>query len=127
MSDEMHSLSVELWPTYAQAVSQLFLAVQVHKGQPVLAIQASPSAISMLQVAADAIERQLIVVPADSTPDDLNQQLADLQPAVVVCVPEIFGWASKLAFLNGVSAIYTCGETGEGTLLSRALHGKVTA
>jgi len=58
----------------------------------------------------------------DSTPALWEAQMAEIKPAVVVCAPEMFGWMSKLAFLNGAAAIYTCGEAGEGTLLFRASH-----
>jgi len=55
---------------------------------------------------------------------ELDYFIADAEPAVLVCAPRYFGWASKLAFARGVRNVFTldadvAGPRG-GTLLDRA-------
>lgn len=65
---------------------------------------------------------RLVGLPVDAQAATVELAIAKHRPGVVVCVPEIFGWVSKQAFLGHCMAIYTCGEEGEGTLLDRARH-----
>jgi malonyl-CoA/methylmalonyl-CoA synthetase len=65
-----------------------------------------------------------VYVPLNTAyqPAEVESFIADAEPAVVVCVPERFGWVSKLAFRAGARAVFTLGADRSGTLLERAAH-----
>jgi malonyl-CoA/methylmalonyl-CoA synthetase len=48
--------------------------------------------------------------------------IGDAEPAVFVCRPLDFVWASKLAFAAGTSHVFTLGDDRSGSLLERATH-----
>jgi malonyl-CoA/methylmalonyl-CoA synthetase len=51
---------------------------------------------------------------------EIEYFLGNAEPAVLVCSPRNFGWASKLAFRLGVRNVFTLGDERDGTLLDRA-------
>lgn len=112
----------EPWAQAAAQISPLLQALPLPAGAPILLILQGAQAHAAVTAAAAALALAVVSMPHDSTPDGVAKAMADTQPCVVVCAPEIFGWVSKLAFLGGSLAIYTCGEDGEGTLLDRAAH-----
>jgi malonyl-CoA/methylmalonyl-CoA synthetase len=51
---------------------------------------------------------------------ELAYFIGNAEPAVLVCSPRNFGWASRLAFTAGVGHVFTLGDDRRGTLLDRA-------
>jgi malonyl-CoA/methylmalonyl-CoA synthetase len=51
---------------------------------------------------------------------ELAHFIGDAEPAVLVCAPRHFGWASKLAFQAGTAYVFSLGEERNGSLLDRA-------
>ena len=51
---------------------------------------------------------------------EIEYFIGNAEPAVLVCSPRNFGWASKLAFRLGVRNVFTLGDDRDGTLLERA-------
>ena len=112
----------EPWALAAAQVPQLFQSLVPPRGAPILLMVSARHAQAAVQAAAAVLDVGVVSMPVDSTPEGVRQAIAQTQPYVVVCAPEVFGWVSKLAFLEGCLAIYTCGQEGEGTLLDRASH-----
>ena len=54
--------------------------------------------------------------------DEIGYFIGDAEPAVFVCAPKDFVWASKLAFAAGTSFVFTLGDDHSGSLLERATH-----
>ena len=52
--------------------------------------------------------------------DEIGYFLGDAEPAVFVCAPKDFAWASKLAFAAGTPYVFTLGDDRSGSLLERA-------
>lgn len=110
------------WQSFVQPIARLFQCVPIAKGRAVLVMLASEEARSAVCAAVHALEGECVELAFDAAPAEVEQAILRQQPVVVVCAPEIFGWVSKIAFVARSSAIYTCGENGEGTLLARAAH-----
>ncbi|MGZ8259887.1 MAG: malonate--CoA ligase [Caldimonas sp.] len=53
---------------------------------------------------------------------EIGYFLGDAEPAVFVCAPKDFVWASKLAFAAGTRWVFTLGDDRGGSLLERATH-----
>ncbi|MBK1711801.1 malonate--CoA ligase [Rubrivivax gelatinosus] len=51
---------------------------------------------------------------------EIEYFVADAEPAVLVCTPRHFGWASRIAFQAGTAHVFTLGDDRRGTLLDRA-------
>ncbi|NBT93400.1 MAG: malonyl-CoA synthase, partial [Betaproteobacteria bacterium] len=51
---------------------------------------------------------------------ELAYFLGNAEPAVLVCSPRDFGWASKLAFQAGTKYVFTLDDHRQGSLLARA-------
>jgi len=51
---------------------------------------------------------------------ELQYFLGNAEPAVLVCSPRDFGWASKLAFQSGTQYVFTLDDQRQGSLLDRA-------
>jgi malonyl-CoA/methylmalonyl-CoA synthetase len=51
---------------------------------------------------------------------ELHYFLGNAEPAVLVCSPRDFGWASKLAFQAGTQYVFTLDDQRQGSLLERA-------
>jgi len=51
---------------------------------------------------------------------ELQYFLGNAEPAVLVCSPRDFGWASKLAFQAGTQYVFTLDDQRQGSLLERA-------
>lgn len=127
MSDEISWSAASIqWSSYAQPIAKLWQALPIHPCAPVWAMLATPQAMDTLRAAAAQTEHPLVTLPVHSTQDEVGAHIAQTQPAVVICAPEVFGWVSKIAFLNHVHAVYTCAEAGEGTLLDRARNYAAT-
>ncbi|HEX4233081.1 MAG TPA: malonyl-CoA synthase [Caldimonas sp.] len=54
--------------------------------------------------------------------DEIAYFLSDAEPAVFVCAPKDFVWASKRAFASGTRYVFTLGDDRSGSLLERATH-----
>jgi malonyl-CoA/methylmalonyl-CoA synthetase len=48
---------------------------------------------------------------------ELQYFLGNAEPAVLVCSPRDFGWASKLAFQAGTQYVFTLDDQRQGSLL----------
>lgn len=72
--------------------------------------------------AVQHIPATCIQLDLHASPDAVSAAIAQHRPHAVVCDARIFGWVSKLAFTQQVTAVFTCDEQGEGTLLDRARH-----
>ena len=110
------------WNDLIMPVAQLLKAQPVRPQASVLWMLNVPGAVQMLRQAIAQAGFQGVEVPADAHPPVLEAMMVLHPPAVVVCAPQVFGWVSKQAFLANCSAVFTCGESGEGTLLDRAKH-----
>ncbi|MEO8835980.1 MAG: AMP-binding protein, partial [Caldimonas sp.] len=53
---------------------------------------------------------------------EIGYFVGDAEPAVFVCAPKDFAWASKLAFAAGTTWVFTLGDDRTGSLLERATH-----
>ena len=51
---------------------------------------------------------------------ELQYFLGNAEPAVLVCSPRDFGWASKLAFQSSTQYVFTLDDQRQGSLLERA-------
>lgn len=116
------------WQGYVQPVAKLFQALPVPANACVVVMLDTSDvgdvsgAKLLLAAVAAAIGCKEVALPVHAAQPEVEQMLAQHQPTVVVCAPAVFGWVSKLAFLAGCVAIYTCAEDGAGTLLDRASH-----
>jgi malonyl-CoA/methylmalonyl-CoA synthetase len=54
--------------------------------------------------------------------DEIAYFIGNAEPAVFVCSPKDFAWASKLAFGAGTTFVFTLGDDRSGSLLERANH-----
>jgi malonyl-CoA/methylmalonyl-CoA synthetase len=54
--------------------------------------------------------------------DEIGYFIGDAEPAVFVCAPKDFAWASKVAFAAGTTFVFTLGDDRSGSLLERATH-----
>lgn len=123
MNDVTKTISLpESWQLAARQVAQLLRQLPLASGAPLLLVLPETEACDALRVAADTLSLRVVAVPVHSAQECVASAIALNKPCVVVCAPEVFGWVSKLAFLGGCLAIYTCGEEGGGTLLDRASH-----
>jgi len=123
MSEVMPFSSLDAhWHQRAGQVAQLFASVPVAPGACILTMLGQSSAQTAVLWACAQAQVQAVVMPADAAQQAVAQVIAQHQPSVVVCASGVFGWVSKLAFVAGTAAVYTCGEAQEGTLLDRAVH-----
>lgn len=91
-------------------------------GAAVWVMLPSPAMRAVVYAAARHAGLHAIDGPEVLRQEEVRDALAQASPAVVICLPEVFGWVSKLAFLQGCRAVYTCGQEGAGSLLDRAAH-----
>lgn len=110
------------WQLHAAQIAQLFAAVPAGPDTPILCMLPGGQAQAAVLAAAAHIQREVVVLPADAAQDVAGVVIAKWRPGIVVCSDDVFGWVSKLAFLNEVAAIYTCDTDAHGTLLGRASH-----
>lgn len=123
MNDVTQTVSLpQSWQLAARQMTQLFRQLPLPHHSSLLVVLPEAEAYETLRVAASALGLRMVAMPAHSTQAGVARAIAQTKPCVVVCTPEVFGWVSKLAFLGGCLAIYTCGAEGEGTLLDRAFH-----
>ncbi|HEX2542392.1 MAG TPA: malonyl-CoA synthase [Caldimonas sp.] len=88
-----------------------------------VAVQAEKSVESLLLYLA-VLRAGYVYLPLNTAykNDEIAYFLRDARPAVFVCAPKDFGWASKLAFAAETTYVFTLGDDREGTLLDRASH-----
>lgn len=120
-ADVAHATACSLWDSHIPAVAQLMRSLPLQTPSKLLCVL-SPEAAGMVETAAQRAGMQVQHLAADAEPDAVQHAMQTWQPQVVVCSPDIFGWVSKMMFLSGGYAIYTCGAEGQGTLLDRASH-----
>ena len=112
----------EPWSSAVPRIAALLDALPRPPLAPVLLLLPAAQAQTAVLAAAAHLGANVVTMPAHSGQDGVAQAIARTRPFAVVCAPEVFGWVSKLAFLGGCLAIYTCDEEGSGTLLDRAAH-----
>ena len=104
-------------------IAQLLAGVPVQQRQAVVVMLPASTVWAAVAVAAvQQAQRPLVQLAGDADAAQLADAIAQHQPGVLLCDTEVFGWASKLAFTQGVTAVFTCGSEGQGTLLDRAAH-----
>jgi len=88
-----------------------------------IAVQAEKSVESLLFYLA-VLRAGHVYLPLNTAykADEIAYFLGDAEPAVLVCAPKDFVWASKLAFAAGTTFVFTLGEARDGSLLERATH-----
>jgi malonyl-CoA/methylmalonyl-CoA synthetase len=88
-----------------------------------IAVQAEKSVESLLFYLA-VLRAGHVYLPLNDAyrSDEVGYFLGDAEPAVFVCAPKDFVWASKLAFGAGTSYVFTLGDDRSGSLLERATH-----
>lgn len=123
MSDVISPVSTPAqWQSYVLPIAKLFSAQPISQGARVLVMLASADAQSAIQAAVAAAGGVVVAVDTEISQGVVAQEIERIQPDIVVCVPEVFGWVSKMAFLARTHAVFTCGAVGEGTLIDRAQH-----
>ena len=88
-----------------------------------IAVQADKSVESLLFYLA-VLRAGHVYLPLNTAykSDEIGYFIGDAEPAVFVCAPKDFVWASKLAFAAGTSFVFTLGDDHSGSLLERATH-----
>ena len=88
-----------------------------------IAVQAEKSVESLLFYLA-VLRAGHVYLPLNTAykPDEIGYFLGDAEPAVFVCAPKDFVWASKRAFAAGTTFVFTLGDDRTGSLLERATH-----
>jgi malonyl-CoA/methylmalonyl-CoA synthetase len=88
-----------------------------------IAVQAEKSVESLLFYLA-VLRAGHVYLPLNTAykADEIAYFLGDAEPALFVCAPKDFAWASKLAFANGTTFVFTLGDDRGGSLLERASH-----
>ena len=88
-----------------------------------IAVQAEKSVESLLFYLA-VLRAGHVYLPLNTAykPDEVAYFLTDAEPAVFVCAPKDFVWASKRAFAAGTTFVFTLGDDRSGSLLERAGH-----
>lgn len=124
MSDVMQFSALgTAWQRRTSQIAQLLQSVPIAPHAAVLMMMDAPSPAQTAMVLASArCHAQPILLDAAAPPQVVAQLMRQYQPCVVACKPAAFGWVSKLAFLSGSKAVYTCSNEQEGTLLARAAH-----
>ena len=88
-----------------------------------IAVQAEKSVESLLFYLA-VLRAGHVYLPLNTAykSDEIGYFLGDAEPALFVCAPKDFVWASKLAFAAGTRYVFTLGDDRSGSLLERATH-----
>ena len=88
-----------------------------------IAVQAEKSVESLLFYLA-VLRAGHVYLPLNTAykPDEVAYFLGDAEPAMFVCAPKDFVWASKRAFAAGTTYVFTLGDDRSGSLLERAGH-----
>jgi len=88
-----------------------------------IAVQAEKSVESLLFYLA-VLRAGHVYLPLNTAykSDEIGYFIGDAEPAVFVCAPKDFTWASRLAFGAGTSFVFTLGDDRSGSLLERATH-----
>jgi malonyl-CoA/methylmalonyl-CoA synthetase len=88
-----------------------------------IAVQAEKSVESLLFYLA-VLRAGHVYLPLNTAykSDEIAYFLGDAEPAVFVCAPKDFVWASKRAFAAGTRYVFTLGDDRSGSLLERATH-----
>jgi malonyl-CoA/methylmalonyl-CoA synthetase len=88
-----------------------------------IAVQAEKSVESLLFYLA-VLRAGHVYLPLNTAykSDEIGYFLGDAEPALFVCAPKDFVWASKLAFAAGTRWVFTLGDDRSGSLLERATH-----
>jgi malonyl-CoA/methylmalonyl-CoA synthetase len=88
-----------------------------------IAVQAEKSVESLLFYLA-VLRAGHVYLPLNTAykSDEIGYFIGDAEPAVFVCRPSDFVWASKLAFAAGTRYVFTLGDDRSGSLLERATH-----
>ena len=88
-----------------------------------IAVQAEKSVESLLFYLA-VLRAGHVYLPLNTAykSDEIGYFLGDAEPAVFVCAPKDFHWASRLAFARGTRYVFTLGDDRSGSLLERATH-----
>lgn len=83
-------------------------------------VQVPPSMHSLVLLLGLLRAGQRVVwLAADAGQPAWEQLSSSLRPEALVCAVEVFGLASKAAFIQGLEPVYTLGADGSGSLWSR--------
>ena len=101
-------------------LATLFTDLGLQPGERVM-LQTEKS-VEALMVWLACLRTGLVLVPLNPAYQtaELAHFLKDAEPRLLVCAPEAFHWASKLAFQHEVDWVFTLGTERQGTLLDRA-------
>jgi malonyl-CoA/methylmalonyl-CoA synthetase len=88
-----------------------------------VAVQVEKSVEAMMLYLA-TLRAGLVFLPLNTAYQtaEIEYFVGNAEPAVVVCSPKNFSWVSKIAFKAGTQAVFTLGESRDGSLLERAAH-----
>ncbi len=116
---------VYTWRDLERATAMLANALESLDLAPAsrIAVQAEKSVESLLFYLA-VLRAGYVYVPLNTAykSDEVGYFIGDAEPAVFVCAPINFAWASKLAFAAGTTFVFTLGDDRNGSLLERASH-----
>jgi malonyl-CoA/methylmalonyl-CoA synthetase len=103
-------------------LANLLASLELPEGSRI-AVQVEKSVESLLFYLA-VLRAGYVYLPLNTAykSDEIAYFLRDAAPALFVCAPEDFAWASKLAFSVGTTYVFTLGADRQGTLLDRASH-----
>lgn len=102
MNDALNTISLpEYWLHASGQMAQLLSKLPLKTHASLLVILPQAELYEALRTAAGILGWQVVLMPAHSTQEGVATAIAQTQPSVVVCAPEVFGWVSKLAFLGG--------------------------
>jgi malonyl-CoA/methylmalonyl-CoA synthetase len=117
--------SVYTWRDIDRAtamLANLLASLELPDGSRI-AVQAEKSVESLLFYLA-VLRAGYVYLPLNTAykSDEIAYFLRDARPAMFVCAPKDFVWASKLAFGAETTYVFTLGDDRQGTLLDRASH-----
>ncbi|GAC1416162.1 MAG: malonyl-CoA synthase [Burkholderiaceae bacterium] len=86
-----------------------------------IAVQVNKSAEALIVYLA-TIRAGFVYLPLNTAyrANEVDYFVENAEPAVVICMPDSFGWISKIAFKRGTTHVFTLGEERNGSLLARA-------
>ncbi len=103
-------------------MANLLLSLKLPPGSRV-AVQVEKSVEAMMLYLA-TLRAGYVFLPLNTAYQsaEIEYFIGNAEPAVVVCSARNFGWVSKIAFKAGTGHVFTLGDDGTGSLLSRAAH-----
>ena len=127
--EDVEAGSVYTWRDVERAtamLANLLASLELAEGSRI-AVQTEKSVEALLFYLA-VLRAGYVYLPLNTAykSDEIAYFLRDAKPAVFVCSPRDFVWASKLAFSAETTYVFTLGDDRQGTLLDRATHFPAT-